>query len=115
MRAWICSLLLLLPICANAQTVSILHNAHIVSGEFSGKPAAEKRASAMAWREGRVFSEVLKGRSDHRWRIEHAQVADIPRFAALGIAALMQPTHATSDMPWAGARVGADRLRGAYA
>jgi len=65
-----------------------------------------------------LFSEVLKGRSDHRWRIEHAQVvdlADIPRFAALRIAALMQPTHATSDMPWAGARVGADRLRGAYA
>jgi predicted amidohydrolase YtcJ len=27
----------------------------------------------------------------------------------------MQPIHATSDMPWAGARVGADRLRGAYA
>jgi predicted amidohydrolase YtcJ len=27
----------------------------------------------------------------------------------------MQPTHATSDMPWAEARVGAERIRGAYA
>lgn len=27
----------------------------------------------------------------------------------------MQPTHATSDMPWAEARVGKDRIRGAYA
>src|SRR5262249_34681706 len=55
---------------------------------------------------------------DHRLRIEHCQVlgpADIPRFAALGVIASMQPTHATSDMPWAEARVGADRIRGAYA
>jgi hypothetical protein len=54
----------------------------------------------------------------HRHRIEHAQVvspADIPRFAALGVVASMQPTHATSDMPWAEARVGAERIRGAYA
>lgn len=53
-----------------------------------------------------------------RPRIEHAQVvdpADIPRFAALGVIASMQPTHASSDMPWAGARVGDARLRGAYA
>lgn len=53
-----------------------------------------------------------------RPRIEHAQVVapdDLPRFAQLGVIASMQPTHATSDMPWAGKRVGADRLRGAYA
>jgi predicted amidohydrolase YtcJ len=56
--------------------------------------------------------------SDHRWRIEHAQVvslADIPRFAQLRVIASMQPTHATSDMPWAEARLGHDRLAGAYA
>lgn len=55
---------------------------------------------------------------DHRWRIEHAQVVspkDLPRFAGLGVIASMQPTHATSDMPWAEARVGAERIRGAYA
>ena len=53
-----------------------------------------------------------------RHRIEHAQVislADIERFAALGVIASVQPTHATSDMPWAETRLGADRLRGAYA
>ena len=55
---------------------------------------------------------------DHRFRIEHAQVvapADIARFAKLGVIASMQPTHATSDMPWAEARLGRDRLAGAYA
>lgn len=56
--------------------------------------------------------------SDHRWRIEHAQIVsldDIPRFRTLGVIASMQPTHATSDMPWAQARVGKARLAGAYA
>ncbi|MCB2200273.1 amidohydrolase [bacterium] len=55
---------------------------------------------------------------DHRFRIEHAQVvalSDIPRFAELGIIPSMQPTHATSDMPWAEERLGEDRLEGAYA
>ena len=53
-----------------------------------------------------------------RPRIEHAQViaaSDIGRFAELGILALMQPTHATSDMPWAAARLGGLRVQGAYA
>jgi predicted amidohydrolase YtcJ len=55
---------------------------------------------------------------DLRFRVEHVQVvapADVPRFAALGVLASMQPTHATSDMPWAGDRLGAERVRGAYA
>lgn len=53
-----------------------------------------------------------------RFRLEHAQVLrvqDIERMARLGIIASMQPTHATSDMPWAGDRVGEARLAGAYA
>ena len=40
---------------------------------------------------------------------------DIPRFAQLRLVASMQPTHATSDMPWAEERLGAERLEGAYA
>ena len=55
---------------------------------------------------------------DARLRIEHAQVlapADVPRFAQLGVIASMQPTHATSDMVWAEERVGAERVKGAYA
>lgn len=53
-----------------------------------------------------------------RPRIEHAQVialADIPRFAQLGVIASVQPTHATSDMNMAEDRVGAERIKGAYA
>jgi hypothetical protein len=56
--------------------------------------------------------------ADLRLRVEHAQVVapdDLPRFAKLGVIASMQPTHATSDMPWAEARVGPERIRGAYA
>lgn len=67
-----------------------------------------------------VYEKVLgkDAGSDHRWRIEHAQVValdDLPRLAKLGVIAAMQPTHATSDMPWAEARVGPERIAGAYA
>jgi len=58
------------------------------------------------------------GRGGRRHRIEHAQVihpGDMGRFATLGVIASMQPTHATSDMAWAEARLGPDRVRGAYA
>ncbi len=51
-------------------------------------------------------------------RIEHAQVIDIddmPRFAALGVVPSMQPTHCTSDMYWAEARLGSRRVQSAYA
>jgi hypothetical protein len=55
---------------------------------------------------------------ERRFRIEHAQVIspeDLPRFGSLGVIASMQPTHCTSDMPWAPARLGAERIQGAYA
>jgi predicted amidohydrolase YtcJ len=56
--------------------------------------------------------------ADHRFRIEHAQVLspdDIPRFAELGVIPSMQASHQTSDMYWAGTRLGPARLLGAYA
>jgi predicted amidohydrolase YtcJ len=56
--------------------------------------------------------------TDARLRIEHAQVVrpqDVPRFNALGIIASMQPSHASTDMRWADARLGPDRVLGAYA
>ena len=55
---------------------------------------------------------------DRRWRLEHAQVldiADLPRLSKTGIIASMQPTHQTSDRTMAEARLGPDRLAGAYA
>ena len=66
-----------------------------------------------------AFEAIGPGRAKSlRFRVEHAQIVspeDLPRFSALGVIASMQPTHATSDMPWAPARLGGDRLRGAYA
>ena len=55
---------------------------------------------------------------DHRLRVEHTQVIapkDVPRMIAAHTIASMQPTHATSDMPWAQARLGPTRILGAYA
>ena len=57
-------------------------------------------------------------KGDRRWRVEHAQIVDpvdIGRFAATGTIASMQPVHQTSDRLMAEARLGTDRLVGAYA
>ena len=69
-----------------------------------------------------VFERVRTGRAvggpPSRLRVEHAQIltpADVPRFARLGVVPSMQPTHCTSDMRWAGERLGPERLAGAYA
>jgi hypothetical protein len=66
-----------------------------------------------------AFDKVQNGEpSALRNRVEHAQIIamqDIPRFAALGVIASMQPIHATSDMNMAEDRIGADRIKGGYA
>ncbi len=62
------------------------------------------------------LSDTFKG--DRRWRIEHAQVvdpADLPRLGKNGIISSMQPVHQTSDRTMAEARLGPQRLAGAYA
>jgi hypothetical protein len=51
-------------------------------------------------------------------RVEHTQVIapdDVELMVKVHAIASMQPTHATSDMPWAEARLGKDRILGAYA
>ena len=62
-------------------------------------------------------AEWANGR-DVRWRIEHAQIIH-PRwfdiFHALPIIASMQPSHAIGDLHFAPARLGDERLDGAYA
>ena len=66
----------------------------------------------------KVYASVLKGKNDRRWRIEHAQVLapeDIHLFGDYNIIPSVQPTHATSDMSWAGERLGKKRLKSAYA
>lgn len=65
-----------------------------------------------------IYAKYLKEKNDLRWRIEHAQVVNQNDFALFGkysIIPSVQPTHATSDMYWAGDRLGAARVKGAYA
>jgi predicted amidohydrolase YtcJ len=65
-----------------------------------------------------VYGKYLKGKNDRRWRIEHAQVVNKDDFKLFGLYSIIpsvQPTHATSDMYWAGDRLGPERVKGAYA
>lgn len=63
-----------------------------------------------------TYKNVLNGKTDRRWRIEHAQVISPEDFRYFKESLpSIQPTHATSDMYWAGNRLGATRLKGAYA
>ena len=65
-----------------------------------------------------VYGKYLREKNDLRWRIEHAQVIkenDFKLFGEYNIVPSVQPTHATSDMYWAGDRLGPERVKGAYA
>ena len=65
-----------------------------------------------------IYSQYLKGKNDLRWRIEHSQVVaeqDFDRYGAYSIIPSIQTTHCTSDMDWAGERLGPDRIKNAYA
>lgn len=66
----------------------------------------------------KIYAAALKGKNDRRWRIEHAQIIapeDMRYFGDYNIIPSVQPTHATSDMYWAGTRLGSQRLKSAYA
>jgi len=65
-----------------------------------------------------TYGKFLKPGDDRRWRIEHAQVVNENDFGLFGkyhIIPSVQATHATSDMAWAQHRIGADRVKNAYA
>lgn len=102
----------------------------ISSREFIEKTAREAIAAgfqvnthAIGDRANRTVLEAYAAalgdqKNDKRFRVEHAQVIapeDFGRFRDNSVIASMQPTHATSDMPWAAARLGPQRIRGAYA
>ncbi len=94
-------------IAARAMRCGHQVNTHAI-GDAANRAVLDAYESAIA----------ATGGGPGRHRVEHAQVlalSDIERFASLGIIASVQPTHATSDMPWAETRLGADRVRGAYA
>ncbi|MFA7616639.1 MAG: amidohydrolase [Weeksellaceae bacterium] len=65
----------------------------------------------------RDYKKALEGQTDRRWRVEHAQIISPEGFDYFShnILPSVQPTHATSDMYWAEDRLGADRMKGAYA
>jgi len=66
----------------------------------------------------KTYARFLKGKNDRRWRIEHAQVIapeDFHYFGDFSIIPSIQSTHCTSDMYWAGERLGPKRLQTAYA
>ncbi len=65
-----------------------------------------------------TYAKFLKGKNDRRWRIEHSQTIhpdDFEKFGAYSVIPSIQATHCTSDMNWAGERLGKDRIAGAYA
>lgn len=64
-----------------------------------------------------ALRQTGKNGHDVRFALEHAQVItpeDLPRLAELGVIASMQPLHATEDMHFAEARLGSERMKGAY-
>jgi predicted amidohydrolase YtcJ len=118
------------------------HDAPDTSGYLTEKPEELRPMFAEALRRGiQVETHAIGDRANHtildlyeqalkavppeqrkirepRWRVEHAQIVDppeIPRFASLGVIPSMQPSHAISDLFFAPARLGMDRLAGAYA
>jgi predicted amidohydrolase YtcJ len=65
-----------------------------------------------------LYGKHLTNNLNRRWRIEHAQIIspqDFAKFKTFKIIPSVQPTHATSDMYWAKDRIGAERMKGAYA
>ncbi|MCX7548172.1 amidohydrolase [Xanthomarina sp. F1114] len=66
----------------------------------------------------KTYDKILQAKRDRRWRVEHAQIItdnDFEIFKNENIIPSVQPTHATSDMYWAEDRLGAERIKGAYA
>lgn len=65
----------------------------------------------------RVYNKALENKPGRRWKVEHAQVVSPGETAIFsnGIIPSVQPTHATSDMYWAGDRLGPQREKNAYA
>ncbi|SOE20465.1 hypothetical protein SAMN06298216_0956 [Spirosomataceae bacterium TFI 002] len=65
-----------------------------------------------------IYADLLKGKNNRRWRIEHSQIIhpdDMHKFGENQIIPSIQGTHATSDMYWAEERLGKDRVKSAYA
>ena len=87
------------------------------AGRAGFQPCIHAIGDAAVTRVLDIYEQQLGAPSTLRPRVEHAQIvrpADVARFAALGVIAAVQPTHCTSDMPWAPRRLGPERIAWAY-
>ncbi|MFZ4606069.1 MAG: amidohydrolase [Caulobacter sp.] len=107
-----------LLIAQHDATLAILKQALAVKAQVAFHAIGDQgNRLVLDWYEAVLGSDPAVSRALH-WRIEHAQIIDpkdIPRFAALGIVASMQPSHAIGDLWFAPSRLGPRRLEGAYA
>ena len=104
-----------LPLLTDAQLRNLMSRAALEKYQVAVHAIGDA-ANAEALSAIEELSESYRG--DRRWRIEHAQIVspeDIERFGEHGIIASVQPVHQTSDWLMAQARLGMDRLAGAYA
>ncbi|MBX7493746.1 amidohydrolase [Qipengyuania sp. 1NDW9] len=96
-----------------------LRNILVRAAQGNFQPAVHAIGTAANAEALNAISEIAESfDGDRRWRIEHVQIvdpADLPKLAEHGIISSMQPVHQTSDMFMAEARLGPDRLDGAYA
>jgi hypothetical protein len=106
-------LMLIDPKVLEATTTAALRNGWQVCTHAIGDRANDLVLTAYA-----NARQAVPEAKDPRLRLEHAQVVrqgDVGRFKRWGIIASMQPSHSSDDMRWADARLGSDRVQGAYA
>ncbi|MCH8081148.1 MAG: amidohydrolase [Proteobacteria bacterium] len=103
---------LVMPILIEALKAGIQINTHAI-GDGGNRLLLDWYEEAFA-----AVPADQRAIAEPRWRDEHAQIlnlADIPRFAELGVIPSMQPSHAIGDLHFAPERLGLERLSGAYA
>jgi predicted amidohydrolase YtcJ len=107
-----------LQIAQEAETLAILRKVSDANIQVAFHAIGDEgNRLLLNWME-KTFTDAGVSGPDKRWRIEHSQilhVEDIPRFKSLGVIPSMQPSHAIGDLYFAPARLGPDRLAGAYA
>lgn len=107
-----------LLIAQHDETLALLKQALRVKAEIAIHAIGDRgNRLALDWIEEAFATDPAAAKAV-QWRIEHAQIidpVDIPRFAQLGVVASMQPSHAIGDLHFAPARLGGERLEGAYA
>jgi predicted amidohydrolase YtcJ len=104
-----------LPLVSDTELKNMMSRA-AMNGFQVAVHAIGDQANALLLEAIEELAATYKG--DRRWRVEHAQVvdpADLARFARHGTIASMQPVHQSSDWRMAEARMGRERLGGAYA